>query len=341
MDHENIRHKLSEYLDGSVSPEERSIIEAHLTSCAECSDALRELRKTIEHLHAVDEVEPPAWMTQKIMARVRAVEADERRSILRQLFDFFAVSRALRVVAVLFLTVTAYYIYVSIHPAVRYPEATMDTMSEKGSSKSMPEATKEKAPEIVTRREKKVAQEPGYKALDMKDEYERPAPPVPERAEAPALARKTERPAPRSMMAAPAAPSSAAGQAAGATATRADENLAKRESSEKTKELRAFNAADQESTEITSVTEHFMNDDLPETLKVRGLQVLTMKVPDDLAGLGWLREMAAYRVPCSRRYLVDVNVPGTSLKYLYCYDRGRVRRLGVFEQISGVWMERK
>ena len=70
MDHNDIRHKLSEYIDGSVTAEEKSYIEEHLKTCSACSDALHELQKTVEHIKTVEEVEPPAWMTQKIMANV-------------------------------------------------------------------------------------------------------------------------------------------------------------------------------------------------------------------------------------------------------------------------------
>src|SRR5574341_1754537 len=84
MDHTEIRHKLSEYIDNSVTPEERAAIEQHLGICMECSDALRELQKTVEHIKTIDEVEPPSWMTRKIMAKVRA-EA-EKRNLFQRLF---------------------------------------------------------------------------------------------------------------------------------------------------------------------------------------------------------------------------------------------------------------
>ena len=72
MEHEDIRHRLSEYLDRSVTAEEAAAIEAHLKTCQQCKDALHELQKTLEHIKSVEEIEPPAWMTQKIMTTVRA-----------------------------------------------------------------------------------------------------------------------------------------------------------------------------------------------------------------------------------------------------------------------------
>ncbi len=48
--HNDIRHKLSEYIDGSASDTEKAEIEKHVRDCPACSDALRELRKTVEHI---------------------------------------------------------------------------------------------------------------------------------------------------------------------------------------------------------------------------------------------------------------------------------------------------
>ncbi len=115
MDHNDIRHKLSEYLDGSVTAEEKSSIEEHLKTCSACSDALHELQKTVEHIKSVEEVEPPAWMTQKIMANVRAAE-EERKGLFRRLFHPLSVKLPIQAVAVLFLAVTAFYIYQNMSP---------------------------------------------------------------------------------------------------------------------------------------------------------------------------------------------------------------------------------
>ena len=37
MKHEEIRHKLSEYIDGSLPPQDRAAIEEHLMTCSACS----------------------------------------------------------------------------------------------------------------------------------------------------------------------------------------------------------------------------------------------------------------------------------------------------------------
>jgi hypothetical protein len=66
------RESLSALLDGALPPPVREQAEAHLAQCPGCREALEELRRTLEHLHAVPPVEPPPWLAERIMARVRA-----------------------------------------------------------------------------------------------------------------------------------------------------------------------------------------------------------------------------------------------------------------------------
>lgn len=188
MDHNFIRHKLSEYIDGTVSAAEKEEIETHLKACEKCSDALRELKKTIEHVKSIDEIEPPAWMTQKIMAKVRT-EAEQRKSIFQKLYSAFVVNLPVKAVAVVFLAAIAFYMYRDIRPQ-KLSEAPMQESAVKKAAPSPRIAKNEqnRAGDSVLRA-KRLPQTPEYKALDMKPEYEKPAPPAPlERFAAPAPA---------------------------------------------------------------------------------------------------------------------------------------------------------
>jgi Predicted integral membrane protein (DUF2275)/Putative zinc-finger len=179
MDHNDIRHKLSEYLDGAISDKDKAEIELHLKSCTICSDALEELRKTIEQVRQIEEVEPPAWMTQKIMAKVR-VEAEVKKSWYQQFFFPLAVKLPIQAVAVLFLAVTAYYVYQNINPTAKYSEAPLAKFEiTKPAAPTLSPAPEPKMQGEAAAPGKKVPQAPQYKALDMKLEYEKPAPPAP------------------------------------------------------------------------------------------------------------------------------------------------------------------
>lgn len=178
MEHNTIRHKLSEYLDGAVTAGEKTEIEEHLKACATCSGALAELRKTIETVRQIEETDPPAWMTSKIMARIR-VEAEQKKGFLHRLFYPLAVKIPLQTVAVLFLAVTAFYIYRSIQPEKRYTETAAPVFETKkespssGKQKGAPGRAEEPPPQ------QKAPQAPEYRSLDMRYAYEKPAPPAP------------------------------------------------------------------------------------------------------------------------------------------------------------------
>jgi hypothetical protein len=188
MNHDDIRHKLSDYIDGAVSAKEKTEIEEHLKACTKCSDALAELRKTIEQVKQVEDVEPPVWMTQRIMAKVRE-ESERRAGIWNKLLFPLRMSPAISAVAVLFLAVTAFYIYQNIRPERKYAKTPVESFAKKEApSAGMAQDKVGKAGESRLPA-KQAPQAPEYKSLDMKYAFEKPAPPVPkEQASEPAAA---------------------------------------------------------------------------------------------------------------------------------------------------------
>jgi len=181
MQHDDIRHRMSEYLDGSVTAQDKAEIEDHLKTCPECENALNELRKAIEQIKSIEEIDPPAWITQKIMAKVRIV-AEEKKSLFQRLFFPLSIKVPIQAVAVVFLTITAFYIYRDIQPTAKFAELPFPSRQKK-------EAKQEPPPAPVTNRQvnksddfllrsKQVPQTPGYNALDMSQEYVAPAPPT-------------------------------------------------------------------------------------------------------------------------------------------------------------------
>lgn len=355
MDHNDIRHKLSEYIDGAVAPGEKAAIEQHLKTCGECADALRELRKTIEHIHAVGEVESPAWMTQQIMAKVRK-EAEEKKGLWhwQRVFAPFLMKFPVQAVAVLFLSVTAFYLYTTMHPAEKHAEAPMERFAKQEAHNGLRDAHKQKAPEITGRREKKIAQGSDYKALDMKYEYEKPAPPVPQEqpaASAPAPAKREAKMYARakadlekrsaSLRAEAVAPSMMAEQAAPAAgATQLP--IAKEAASPETHRAKDALSVDKDAEARLAVTEHFVNFDLPAKKKVKGLSFAIRTFETDDTHLQWMQKTTTYKSrPCTSKYVVDVELPGSLSKYLYCYDHSKVKLLSVFEFKNGNWSEIK
>jgi hypothetical protein len=360
MKHEEIRHKLSEFIDGAVTPHEKADIEQHLKTCSECADALRELKKTIEHIHEIEEVESPAWMTQKIMARVRE-EQETKNSVWQRFFAPILQKFPVQAVAVLFLAVTAYFIYININPAQKYNEEPVGMLAKKegpavGRMKEEDKTVREAAP-----KPDQAPQKPGYKSLDMKYEYEKPAAPVPAAPGAVALATRdlppASAPAPapgkgeaqsyaqdktdlekRSASTGAAAPSLMAKQAAPAGGVALLSKQVYPEESGVKKTLSANRDADAQ----LDITEHFVKFDLPERMKIKGLTYTIRKFEPGPADQVLMLEKSSPRFKlCSSKYVIDVDLSGQLSKYLYCYDKARITLLGVYELKEGTWSEIK
>jgi hypothetical protein len=118
MDCQDIRKSLSSYLEGMVSPEDQELIDQHLASCRACSTVLYELNRTGEVLKNLKEVEPPHWMTQKIMARVRE-EAESKKGFIQKLFYPLHIKVPLEAFATILIAVVAVYVFKAMEPDMK------------------------------------------------------------------------------------------------------------------------------------------------------------------------------------------------------------------------------
>jgi hypothetical protein len=176
MDHNEIRHALSDYLDGSLARPEQEAVGEHLKNCSQCSDALRELKKTVEHVSSLEQVEPPEWMTHKIMTRVRG-EA-EKKGLFHRLFFPLHIKLPLEALGVVLLAVTAVFVYHNTQPVAPLSEHAAPAF-EKTAPPDMEKEQPSKNKAIPGTQA--LPQKPEYKALDMKQAYEPPPPPALER----------------------------------------------------------------------------------------------------------------------------------------------------------------
>jgi len=107
--HDEIRRLLPAYCGNDLDPEEKELVEEHLRSCAECRAGLADLELAMRLIHSTPQVDPPPWMTARIMARVLE-HAPERRSWLQRIFFPLHVKVPLQVVALLVVCVSSYYL---------------------------------------------------------------------------------------------------------------------------------------------------------------------------------------------------------------------------------------
>ncbi len=118
MECQVIRKNLSAYREGMISPEEQELIEQHLASCRSCSTALYELSRTGEVVRNLKEAEPPPWMKQRIMSRVRE-EAEPKKGVLQKLFYPLHIKIPLEAFATVLIAVVAVYVFKAVEPQMK------------------------------------------------------------------------------------------------------------------------------------------------------------------------------------------------------------------------------
>jgi hypothetical protein len=110
MDCRRIQEKLHAYLEGLVPAREEELIREHLSSCPRCKAVLQEIKKTAKLLKNLDQIEPPPWLSQRIMGRIRE-EAEDRRGIADWLFRPLRVKVPLQAFALVLILGFAALVY--------------------------------------------------------------------------------------------------------------------------------------------------------------------------------------------------------------------------------------
>lgn len=125
MDCREIRKLLPAAVDRQLEADDQQRLDEHVQSCAACRSELDDLRRTVVHLQHVEEVDPPPWMTEKIMAQIRAEAAQPPPNWRKRLFGAWPANLPLGAVATVMLAVFVIVIFRSIQP-----ELTRDTAQE-------------------------------------------------------------------------------------------------------------------------------------------------------------------------------------------------------------------
>lgn len=118
MECRDIREKLSAYIDGEISSQEKARIDEHLKACRKCKGAFADLKKALHYVQNLEEIEPPPWLTGKVMALVRS-EAEEKRGILRRLFYPLHIKLPIETIAAILIAFTTIYVFKAIQPEVQ------------------------------------------------------------------------------------------------------------------------------------------------------------------------------------------------------------------------------
>ncbi len=130
----DIQEKLSAYMEEILPPEERSPIDEHLRLCEKCSRYLSDLRKTIEYVKNLEEIEPPPWLTQKVMVRIKE-EVIPKKGIIQRLFYPLHIKLPIEVAATIAIAITTIYIFKTIQPEVRLAKAPAEVITSEEKAK--------------------------------------------------------------------------------------------------------------------------------------------------------------------------------------------------------------
>ena len=167
MECEGLKERFSAYLDGILPAEERTLLEEHLKSCERCRESLADLRKTIGHVRDLEEIEPPLWLTNKVMAKIRA-EAEPKKGIIERLFYPLSLKLPIQAVATVLIVATALYVFRMMEPEVKITERITEEVPQKILPEPKDSATETEKGKTVPFQ--KVSPQPGPRqAPEMKD----------------------------------------------------------------------------------------------------------------------------------------------------------------------------
>lgn len=116
--HSDIKKLLSSYCGDDLQMHERVMLEEHLKECRDCRAELADLEITIGIIRTVPEVEPPPWMTARIMAHVRELQA-EKGNWLKRILLPVRIRIPLELVTLLVVCVTGYYLTRSVETELK------------------------------------------------------------------------------------------------------------------------------------------------------------------------------------------------------------------------------
>ena len=179
MDCSSIQEKLSAYMEGILPPEERILIDDHLKTFQKCNEVFADLKKTVEYVSNLEKVEPPPWLTQKIITRVRK-EVQPKKGIIHLLFHPLHIKLPIEAVAAIVIAVTVIYVFKTIQTEVRLSKVPSEEITT-----FIPSGEKEKITALSESKEKQLVPSKKPEIMDKASKAPQAAAPVFREAETP------------------------------------------------------------------------------------------------------------------------------------------------------------
>lgn len=158
MNCKDLENKLPLYPDNLLSDEEKQSVEKHLKACSKCAKTIEQMQKTGQLVKNLNDVEPPPWFKQKIMAAVR--EEAAKKSFIQKWFYPLHIKIPVQIMATIVVAVFAVYIYRSgeeqlktvLPPSVKAP-VTENQKDHSPEQKLKPSRDKLASPQDVQNKE--------------------------------------------------------------------------------------------------------------------------------------------------------------------------------------------
>ena len=116
--HADIRRRLAAYSGGELDLTEHKLVEMHLASCPTCRSELADMKTTLHLLKSTPEVDPPPWLTSRIMAHLREEPVAKRNWLQRICFPQHT-GFPVKVLALLMVCVSGYYLSRTVESDLR------------------------------------------------------------------------------------------------------------------------------------------------------------------------------------------------------------------------------
>jgi len=78
MNHQEVRKRMGEYLQGDLTLKQRALLDAHLDGCPACAKELQALRTTVQLLRGLPTPEVPRHLADRVFARIEDGEGRSR-----------------------------------------------------------------------------------------------------------------------------------------------------------------------------------------------------------------------------------------------------------------------
>jgi len=123
--HFEIKKLLSAYAGDDLSGDDRTLVDEHLKGCQECRAELADMEITVKLLRTTPEVEPPPWLTTRIMAHVKEEKARKHGWLKLLLFPLH-IKIPLEAMAIMVVCLSGYYLSRTVETELGAPRIMQD-----------------------------------------------------------------------------------------------------------------------------------------------------------------------------------------------------------------------